>query len=137
MNKTYVKLSLMAMLATVVSGCQKETLTEVECPAVVVAEQNAVHYTIDGIPYSIVIYNDDEWSEFMKSMMSQSRNGRRVVIEKGNRDSRDMATKETLVYTTTDESSASKWTKEKVAAGYVVTMSYNEKTKEFICIAVR
>lgn len=96
-----------------------------------------VQYAVDGVLHTITISNDSELDAFMQTVFALSREGYEVHILDENRPANGLSTKETQVYTTTNESNASTWSRNKVYNGYQVTVVYNQTTGEYTCIATR
>ena len=96
-----------------------------------------VQYSVDGVLHSIVISSDDEWDAFMQTIFALSREGCEVHIMDENRPRTGFAAKETQVYTTSIESEASAWSKDKVCNGYQVTVFFDQSSGQYTCIAIR
>lgn len=139
MRKQFIPVALFAVLATMAVSCQKENVIDF-APETTISEAGTmytVQYAVNGVLHSITISNDSEWDAFMQTVFAFSREGYEIRIMDENRPANAFSAKETLVYTTTSESKASAWTKDKVYNGYQVTVVYNEKTGEYTCIATR
>ena len=94
-----------------------------------------VQYAVNGVLHSITISNDSEWDAFMQTVFALSREGYDVRIMDENRPANGFSTKDTQVYTTSSEANASTWTKEKVKTGYQVSISYDETSGVYTCVA--
>lgn len=139
MRKHIIPVALFTVLATMAVSCQKENAMDI-APETVVSEAGTVYtvqYAVNGVLHSITISNDGEWDAFMQTVFALSREGYDVRIMDENRPANGFSTKETQVYTTTNESNASTWTQKKVLGGYQVTVVYNQNTGEYTCIATR
>ena len=135
MSKPRTKLiAVLVLLGLAAVGCTKENV--VEDTLVVATVTQSASYTVDGIQYYANPQNDDEWSDFLDRMIALAEEGHAVQfwrndIQRGN------ATKEVITYTTTDVELAQKWAKQKMEEGYVVTISFNQESGEYTCIAVK
>ena len=139
MRKQFIPVALFAVLATMAVSCQKENVIDF-APETTISEAGTVYtvqYAVNGVLHSITISNDSEWDAFMQTVFALSREGYEVHIMDENRPANGLSTKETQVYTTTNESNASTWSKNKVYNGYQVTVVYNQTTGEYTCIATR
>ena len=137
MRKHFIPVALFAVLATMAVSCQKENVMDF-APETTVSEAGTVYtvqYAVDGVLHSITISNDSGWDAFMQTIFALSREGYEVRIVDENRPANGFSSKETQVYTTTNESNASTWTQKKVLGGYQVTVVYNQTTGEYTCIA--
>ncbi len=112
MKRNIISVALIAVLATTVVSCQKENVMDF-APETNVSEAGIVYtvqYFVNGVLHSITISNDGEWDAFMQTVFALSREGYDVRIMDENRPTNGFSTKETQVYTTTNESNASTWT---------------------------
>ncbi len=138
MRKQLVSVALLAVLATMTASCQKEKLDE---PQQSVTTENStvrsVCYSVDGVRHHVVLQNDDEWMLFMDSLIGLTTKGHRVTVFDEETSSNSLAAKETVTYVTKDREAATKWAAKKVEEGYDVTVTFNEDTGEFTCVAVR
>lgn len=139
MRKHLIPVALFAALATMAVSCQKEDVMVIS-PETTISEAAPVHtvqYTVNGVLHSIVINSDEEWDAFMQTVFALSREGYEVNIMDENRPSTSFTAKETQVFTTSIESEASAWSKDKVYNGYQVTVLFDQGTGQYICIATR
>lgn len=139
MKKQFISAALIAVLITMAVSCQKENVMDL-ASGTTVSETGTVctvQYAVDGALHSTVISSDNDWDAFMQTVFALSRNGYEVRIMDEKRPAYGFSTKETRVYTTTHESSASTWSKDKVYNGYKVTVVYSPNTGEYTCIATR
>ena len=133
MKRNLISVALFAVLATMAVSCQKENLVESPSAVAEVGTVRTVSYAVDGVAHQITLYGDDEWDNFLESMMTLSEEGHSVSITNTSVSVRPLATKDTQVYTTTDRNDAKAWTKEKGDEGYTVEMSYNNGL--YVCVA--
>ena len=135
MKKARIKLmAVLVLLGLAAAGCTKENVVEDNVVVAIVTQSTS--YTVDGILYYANPQNDDEWSEFLDRMIALAEEGHAVQFWR-NDNQRCNAAKEVVTYTTTDVNKAKKWAAEKMEEGYVVSISYNQQTGEYTCIAVR
>ncbi len=126
-------MAVLVLLGLAAAGCTKENVAE---DNVVVAVTQSASYTVDGIQYYANPQNDDEWSDFLDRMIALAEEGRSIQFWR-NDIRRGDATKEVVTYTTTNVDLAKKWAKQKQDEGYAVSISYNQQTGVYTCIAVR
>ena len=80
--------------------------------------------------------SDDELRAFLHRLTLLAREGHKVSVRSGNTSSQ-ASTKEVIVYRTPSEDDANEWAFKMTKAGYAVTLDYDNKTGEFVCIAVK
>ncbi len=133
MKRNIISVALFAVLATTAVSCQKENIVEPQTTVAEVGTVRTVSYAVDGVTHQITLHGDEEWDNFIESMMTLSEEGHNVSILNESVSVRPIATKDTQVYTTTDRNEAKAWTKEKGDEGYTVEMSYNNGL--YVCVA--
>ena len=74
---------------------------------------------------------------FFDRMLALAQEGYQVRIRRSDIPQEVLAAKEKVTYTTTDFNKAKAWANQKVSEGYEVTMTYNQETGEYTCIAIR
>ena len=134
MRKQFILVALLAVLASLAAGCQKENLVE---PQTIVAENSAVRtvrYTLDGALHQTTLCSEAEWDAFIDSMMTLSEQGVDVRFINETAASRTVSKKDTQTITTTDRDEAKEWSKEKADEGYSVEIHQSGGVYE--CIAV-
>ena len=137
MKKTLICATLLATLSIAVTSCQKENIAEPERFA---TEKNAgetVYYTVGGIRFSQTINSEDEYDTLLMRLIMLSKEGYEVSFFGNRYSSASGMTKDTVTYTTTNENDAVAWMKQKINEGYTVTITYDEGTGIFTCIAVK
>ena len=73
----------------------------------------------------------------MLTLFALAREGYTVRVMDENQSFNEYCAKETVTFTTYDKDKAIKWAKEKYNEGYNVTISFNQQTGEFTCVATR
>ena len=137
MNRPRIKLvALLAVLGLATVGCSKENLVNDNDNVVVATITQSASYTVDGIHYYSNPMNDDEWSAFLDQMFALAEEGHAVQFWR-NDNQRGNAAKEVVTFTTTDVNKAKKWAADKIEEGYAVSISYNQQTGEYTCIAIK
>ena len=126
-------MAVLVLLGLATAGCTKENVVEDNVVAIVT---QSTSYTVDGILYYANPRNDEEWSEFLDRMIALAEEGHSVQFWR-NDIQRGDATKEVVTYTTTSAELAKKWAAEKKEEGYAVSISYNQQTGVYTCVAVR
>ncbi|MGX8713265.1 MAG: hypothetical protein ACSW8I_06235 [bacterium] len=134
MKKTVKTMALIALMGLVATGCQKEEMVE---PQNTVADITfkTVYYTVDGVEARASFVNESSWTQFLDWMFALAKEGHRVSFRNANHERR--ATKETVTYVTTDAGDAQTWAVKMMHEGYEVTITYNDKTQEYTCIAIK
>lgn len=133
MRKTITTITLFAVLGTLAVSCQKENIID---ETNIVAENGTVYtvsYAVDGVTHQITLHGDEEWDNFIESMMTLAEEGHNVSMLNESVSVRPLSTKDTQVYTTKDRNEAKAWAKEKGDEGYTVEISYNNGL--YVCVA--
>lgn len=125
---------LLAMLGTVMTSCSKETMVEDTC---IISTTSSATYYINGQQYYAEPRTESEWSAFLDYMLALAREGYTVRFERMNSQQQIEVAKEKVTYTTKDFNKAKAWSMQMALQGYSVTISYNQETGEYTCIAVR
>ena len=136
MKKKMITVALFAVLGTLAVSCQKENMME---PLVYEMETEGTYlitYSIDGVSQQVRLSGDEELRAFLRRLTALAREGHRVSVRKTNTNSQ-ASTKEVITYHTTSEDDANEWAAKMLNDGYDVTIDYDEKTGEFICIAIK
>ena len=137
MKKFIIPATLLAMFSVATVSCQKENLTEPTAPVVENSATRTIRYTVNGAVYQQVIYNDEDLDALMHTLFALAREGYTVRIMDENTSFSESDAKETLTYTTKKENEAIAWSKEKTLEGYTVTITFNQQTGEYTCVAVK
>lgn len=132
MKKIFRTVAFFVAMALVSTGCQKEND---DLMSIMGDSQfaNQVQYTVAGATHRVVLSDNDAWNLFMDSLFAMVKDGYTAEISGGQRTS--LKYKETVVFTTTSETEAKNWTSNMLAQGYAVSISYDETTGVFTCIA--
>ena len=137
MKSIIIPATLLAMLSLTTVSCQKEVLTEPTSSTVENSAMRTIRYTVNGTAYRQVIYSDEDLDALMFTLFALAREGYTVRMMDENQTFNENSTKETVTYTTQDKDKAIKWAKEKYNEGYNVTISFNQETGEYTCVATR
>ena len=124
---------LFAVLGVTLASCTKETLSDTR----VVTVEPSVTYFVNGQMHSSNPQTEEEWSMFFDRMLALAQKGYQVRIRRSDIPQEVLAAKEKVTYTTTDYNKAKAWANQKVIEGYEVTMTFNQETGEYTCIAIR
>lgn len=119
MRKTTKTMALFAMLSLAATGCQKENV-EGFADEASVSEAGAVYtvlYSINGVQHRNVLHSEDEYRAFLHELMELAKQGYEVVFCNGNTLATNVATKETLYFSTTDQQAATEWLDLRVKEG--------------------
>lgn len=126
--------ALLAVLSLATASCQKEDVSPL-----VGTEQTSetirVTYSINGVVYQTTL-SESEWDAFVERMIALAREGYEVSFSK-NRSSLASQSKEKVTFVTTSEQEAHNWAKDMTNNGYDVTISYNQATGEYTCVAYK
>lgn len=142
MKKQVRTIAIMALLASLSAGCQKEKIAAViENSTVEHAFSNEAQrtacYTVDGVGYQITVTGDAAWNDFLRSMLDMAEQGYTVTVSTGNGTTQQGIAKEVVTYTTADKNDAMAWCDNMLNNGYDVTMYYDSVNNVFVCIAER
>lgn len=96
-----------------------------------------VTYTIDGVTRRTCFYDDTSWEAFLGTLFALSRNGSVVSFYRNNVNTLSSATKDRVVFVTSNEEEAINWANSMTGNGYTVTISYDKSTGEYTCIAIK
>lgn len=126
--------ALLAVLSLATASCQKEDVSPL-----VGTEQTSetirVTYSINGVVYQTTL-SESEWDAFVERMIALAREGYEISFSK-NRSSLASQSKEKVTFVTTSEQEAHNWAKDMTNNGYDVTISYNQATGEYTCVAYK
>ena len=135
MKNRKIKLMLfLALFGCATVSCTKEEV--IENPCAVVTSQSAA-YVVDGRLCYANPQTEEEWAAFHNRMFALAEEGHTVQFWRNGLRQQYAATKEVVTFTTTDKEKARKWAAEKTEEGFVVTITFNQQTGEYTCIAVR
>ena len=135
MKRTIITVALFAVLGTLATSCQKETLTELS-PVAAQAETYLITYSVDGVSMQTRLNGDEALRAFLRRLTALAREGHRVTVRNEN-TAGQASTKEVITYHTTSEDDANEWAAKMIRDGYEVEIDYDEKTGEFVCIAIK
>ena len=132
--KMYFKTAaLLAALTLAATACQKEN----EVYPIVGTEQTmeTIHvvYSINGEVFQATL-SESEWDAFVERMLALAREGYEVSFSK-NRSTLSSQSKERVTFTTKDEKKALDWADEMSNQGYSVTITFDQNTGEYTCVA--
>ena len=134
MKKKIKTVALLAVLGLTATGCQKENMLPLS-GSEQTTETIQVVYSINGEVFHATL-SESEWDAFLERMMSLAREGYEVTFSK-NRSTLTSQSKEKVTFVTTDENEAHEWAKAMANDGYVVTITFNQGTGEYTCIAFK
>ena len=134
MKKNIKTIAVFAALSLIAAGCQKDE-TILPQSTVQEATSNTVKYTVDGKKYCQIIRSEQDWSDFLYRMLALAEEGHTVSIS--SRVAATSAAKEVVTYTTTNKTEAYNWADNMTNHGYEVTVTYNNTTGVFTCIAIK
>ena len=134
MKKTFKNVALLTALSLVAVSCQKEDVLPI-----IGTEQTAdsiyVVYSINGEVYHATL-GESEWDAFMERMLALARDGYEVIFSK-NRTSLTSQSKEKVTFVTNSKEEAYSWSSAMIDQGYTVSITYNQSTGEYTCIAIK
>ena len=133
MRKQFLLVALIAVLATMATGCQKENFVELQSTFAETGAVRTVNYTLDGTLHQLTLYSDTEWDAFVDRMMTLSEQGIDVCFINETAASQTVSKKDTQTIVTTDTNEAKTWSKEKADEGYAVEIHQSGGVYE--CIA--
>lgn len=134
-NLKFIALAL--LLGGLLAACQKEEMVEHNYHAVENNEATTITYIIDNEPHTVEIKNDKEKEELFGCLLLMAKEGHKVSCYDESKREQNYGDKEKVTYKTTNETEAYKWIDEMIGAGYEVNLTYDEKTRTYICTATR
>ena len=132
MRRQIKKLALLAVFGLASVSCTKENV--VNDTDIVVTAYTA-SYIVDGQQFYLNPQTDEEWSAFLDRMLALAEEGYTVHFWRAGVQA--SSSKEKLTYTTGNYEEAKEWCKQKKDEGYWVTITYDQLTGQYTCIAVR
>ena len=134
MKIKFKNVALLAVLSMAAVSCQKEDVLPI-----IGTEQTAdsiyVVYSINGEVYHATL-SESEWDAFMERMLALARDGYEVTFSK-NRTSLTSQSKEKVTFVTNSKEEAYSWSSAMIDKGYTVSITYNQSTGEYTCIAIK
>lgn len=137
MSKKKICVALLATMAMVPMGCQKENNDDLSGMTTETASAYVVEYSLNGEVHRVTVQTEEEYETLLQRLMAMAREGYEVMVRDGSRTYREGSTKEMVVYTTSDADDATRWTKKMTGDGYTVSVTYDDKTNTYTCIAIR
>ena len=101
------------------------------------AATSSVTYLVGGQRYYSNPQSDEDWSMFFDRMLAIAEEGYVVRIMRTDMNQQVSAAKEKLVFTTDNYEDAKAWAKQKTLEGYEVTITFDQQTGNYTCIATR
>lgn len=135
MKKHFKSAALLAVLTLAATACQKENDFLPTTASEQTMETINVVYSINGEVFHATL-SESEWNAFVERMLALARQGYEVSFSR-NGDSLVSQCKEKVTFVTTDEREAQTWAKTMINEGYWVTISFDEATGEYTCIAFK
>ena len=133
MNK-FKTIVLLAVLGLTFASCTKENVAD---DTYAVATASSVTYFINGQQRYANPQTEEEWSAFLDRMMALAEEGYTVRFMRTSTTQQANAAKEKVIYTTTSYADAKAWALHMTLEGYVVTISCDQQTGKYTCIAVK
>lgn len=137
MKKRTIRVAFIAMLGLAAVGCQKEPSVEPQNTATEQLTKITVLYSVNGAASQTTSCDDTGLDALMHRLVALAREGNVVVVSGSGSSSSPVQTKETVVYRTANEEDAVAWASNMVRLGFLVTITYDKSTNEFVCTAVR
>lgn len=134
-NLKFIALAL--LLGGLLPACQKEEMVEQNYHAVENNQTATITYVIDNELYTAEIRNDREREELFSYLLLMAKEGHKVSCYDESKQEQTYVAKEKVTYETTSEAEAKEWIKKMVKEGYEVDLTYDEKTRTYICTATR
>lgn len=125
---------LFALLGLTLTSCTKEAIDD---GTYAVAAEPTVTYFVNGQMHSENLQSEMELAAFFDRMLALAEEGYQVRIRRNDIPQQVLAAKEKVTFTTTSYAEAKEWANKKVNEGYEVTMTFNQETGEYTCIAIR
>lgn len=128
------RIILLAAMLLCFAGCTKENVAGGIHDG---ADTSSVTYLVGGQRYYANPQTNEEWSLFFDRMLAMAEEGYAVRIMRTDASRQVNASKEKVTYTTDDYNDAKAWAKEKTLEGYEVTITFDQETGKYTCIATR
>lgn len=135
MKKKVFTVALIAVLGALATSCQKEEIISPVNTSENTSSYTLVYY-VSGEPHTVTCHSRAEYEALFSRLMALAREGYSIVIYDA-RFSHEAMSKEKVTYTTHDEEDATKWSQKMVEAGYSVTVTFDEETGIYTCIAIK
>lgn len=136
MNKRILPIALLAVLGTMATSCQKETLSNPQSSITENCTVYTVQYAVDGVLHTSTLYGEDEYNAFIHGLMLLARDGYCVCVSNSNITEVGL-TKEKLEFKTSSAEEAEQWTTERMKEGYTVFITFDEASGMYNCTAVK
>ncbi len=131
MKKSTKTVLLIGTMGLAFASCQKDNLLIDRPVSSVIVSQN-YSFSVNGEIFS----SNEDWNILMGRLLALAREGYEVTVFNNNVAS-PLSCKETVTFTTSDPDEATVWSKHMYEEGYTVTISYDDKTGIYTCIAVK
>lgn len=135
-NKT-IYVAMLTTLGLMATGCQKEMVENLPNQTSVSISAYTVEYSINGETFRTVLQSEEEYDALLLRLVALAREGYTVQVRNGNTIRQGNASKEVVTYTTSDSDDAKRWTKKMMNEGYEVTVTYDDETGIYTCIAIK
>lgn len=138
MKSHTMKLMLfLAALSLTTASCQKGELFDSPITSQEAVYSHTVVYAVDGVQQTATFYTEEEWQAFLNHLFALAKEGYQVSFRSLSSASSTVASKEKVVYTTENQTDAQKWADKMEDLGYFVTITYDEGTGMYTCIAIK
>jgi hypothetical protein len=137
MKKIIRTITLVSIIGLTVTSCQKEQATFPQGAAEQIGYNHTVLYSVDGISQCATFNTDEEWLEFLHQLFIWAEEGHQVNFRNAETSNNTMASKEKVVYETSNKKEAEEWAFAMEDAGYSVSVSYDSNTGIYTCIAIK
>lgn len=136
MKRNFKSVALFMVLGLVAVSCQKEKMLNVTNVAGQEETVINVVYSVNGRIHQTALLGEKAWFDFMNQMLVLAREGYEVSFSR-NGNTLSPVTKEKVTYVTNNEEDACNWADKMTSDGYIVTITYDEETGEFTCVAIK
>lgn len=137
MKKVFKTIALVSIIGLTATSCQKEQTTFPQGTAEQIGYKHTVLYSVDGISQSVTFNTDEEWLEFLHQLFIWAEEGHQVTFRNAEASNNTIASKEKVVYETSNKKEAEEWAFAMEEAGYSVSVSYDSNTGIYTCIAIK
>jgi hypothetical protein len=134
MKIQFKTIALLATLTLAATSCQKENVLPLGGSEQTTETINIV-YSINGEVFQATL-GESEWDAFVERMLALAREGYEVTFSR-NRTALTSQSKEKVIYVTKDANKAHEWSEAMADQGYNVTITFDQGTGEYTCIAIR
>lgn len=136
MKRKFVKFAMFAAFMAIAVSCQKEQFQEVRTSMTESVASVMVCYSINDMPFRVTLSSDAEVRQLMAELVALAREGYTIKVYQEGGSVNQALAKDVVTYVTSSETDALDWAAKMVLNGYHVTITYDDKNNQYVCVAV-